>query len=459
MRLSAIVLAAGLGTRMKSSFPKVLHKIYDKPIIHFVLESLSQLYPEKIIIVVSPQANTIKDFIENNFSNVIFAIQEEQKGTADALKSGVTLLKDSENTILVVNADTPFISPKTLQNLLDLHQSYSEDISFITFRAKNPHGYGRIIRKNGKVIKIVEDTNADKEQKKIKEVNSGIYAIKFSSLRLLDDIKINSGKNEYYLTDIIEIGISKGYKVGAHLIANEEELVGINTREDLHTAFHYLKEKIAKEWLNNGVTILDLSSTFIHPDVQIGKDSIIYPNVFLEGKTIIGKECKIYPNTRIVDSIIGNNVIIKDCSVIESSQIMDGATIGPFTHIRPDSIIGAMSKIGNFVEIKKSTLGRGVKASHLSYLGDSEIGNNVNIGAGTITCNYDGESKNKTIIEDDSFIGSDTQLVAPLKVGKGAYIAAGSTITKDVPAGALAVSRTKQRNIEGWTNRKKRKND
>lgn len=459
MRLSAIVLAAGLGTRMQSSLPKVLHKIYDKPIIHFVLESLSQLHPEEIIIVVSPQANTIKDFIENNFSKVIFAIQEEQKGTADALKSGVALLKDSENTILVVNADTPLISPKTLQNLLDLHQSYSEDISFITFKAKNPHGYGRIIRENGKVIKIVEDTNANKQQKKIKEVNSGIYAIKFSSLRLLDDIKINSEKNEYYLTDIIEIGVSKGYRVGAHLIANEEELVGINNREDLHTAFNYLKEKIAKEWLNNGVTILDINSTFINPDVQIGKDSIIYPNVFLEGKTIIGKECKIYPNTRIVNSIIGNNVIIKDCSVIESSQIMDGATIGPFTHIRPDSIIGAMSKIGNFVEIKKSILGRGVKASHLSYLGDSEIGNNVNIGAGTITCNYDGESKNKTIIEDDSFIGSDTQLVAPLKVGKGAYIAAGSTITKDVPAGALAVSRAKQRNIEGWTNRKKRKND
>ncbi|MCX7913902.1 MAG: bifunctional UDP-N-acetylglucosamine diphosphorylase/glucosamine-1-phosphate N-acetyltransferase GlmU [Thermodesulfovibrionales bacterium] len=456
MRLTAIILAAGLGIRMKSSIPKVLHKIYDKPIIHYIIETLHQLQPEKIIIVINEDSHILRNSLENTFPSLTFAIQQDQKGTADALKAGISQLKDFQGIVLVVNGDTPFISLQTLRNLLDLNKSNSEDISFVSFIAKNPEGYGRVIRRDGRVIKIVEEKNATKKQKEIQEVNSGIYAIKSSLLELLNYIKIDPKKGEYFLTDLVEIAASKGYRVGAHNIANEEELIGINTREDLHLALHYLKKRIAKTWLSNGVTILDINTAFIHPDVQIGRDTVIYPNVFLEGRTIIGQDCKIYSNTRILNSVLGNNVFIKDCCVIESAQIMDGTIIGPFAHIRPDSIIGPMSKVGNFVEIKKSVLGRGVKASHLSYLGDSEIGNNVNIGAGTITCNYDGRSKYKTTIEDDVFVGSDTQLVAPVRVGRGAYIGSGSTITKDVPAGSLAVSRAKQKNIEGWVYRKRK---
>ncbi len=457
MRLATVTLAAGLGTRMKSHLPKILHKIYDKPIIQYVIESLLPLSPEKSVVVVSSGFEAVENYLKDY--PVVFAVQEKQKGTADALKSGVGKLEKFDGVVLVVNGDTPLITSEVLRNFIDLHKNNSDDISILSFIANGSHSYGRIIRSGDEVLKIIEDRDADETQKKINEVNSGIYAFKSHILKLLDDIKINEKKGEYYLTDIVDITVSKGYKVCAHNIASESELTGINTREDLYNAFNYLRDRISKKWLDNGVTILDKNTAFIHPNVQIGTDTIIYPNVYLEGKTIIGSNCTIYPNTRIVNSIIAHNVIIKDSSIIESSEIMENAVIGPFAHIRPDSIIGQSSKIGNFVEIKKSVLGSGVKASHLSYLGDSEIGSNVNIGAGTITCNYDGRLKHKTIIEDDVFIGSDTQLVAPVKVGKGSYVGAGSTITKDVPSGALAASRVKQKNIEGWAERKKKKND
>jgi bifunctional UDP-N-acetylglucosamine pyrophosphorylase/glucosamine-1-phosphate N-acetyltransferase len=269
-------------------------------------------------------------------------------------------------------------------------------------------------------------------------------------LSLLKEIKMNSLKGEYYLTDIVGIAARRGYGVGSHLLGDETELTGINSRRELCMAGLYLRDKIVSKWFDKGVSFIDPKSVMIDPDASIGMDTVIYPNVFIEGKSMIGTNCRIYPNTRIIDSTIGNNVIIKDSSVIESSNIKDRAAVGPFAHLRPGSIIGTSAKIGNFVEIKKSVIGNGTKASHLSYLGDAEIGDNVNIGAGTITCNYDGINKYKTVIEEGAFIGSDTQLVAPVKVGKGAYIGAGSTITKDVPPMALAVSRTSQKNLEKW---------
>ncbi len=446
MKLAIIILAAGLGTRMKSSLPKVLHKIYDKPIIQYVIEALMRLSPEKSIVVVGSEGEIIINFLKSY--PVSFAMQKQQKGTADALKYGIAKIEGFEGVILVVNGDTPLIDSAVLQKFIDLHISNSEDISILSFIAKGSHSYGRIIRAGDNVIKIIEDRDADESQKKINEVNSGIYAFKPHILKLLDDIKINEKKGEYYLTDIVDLAVVKKYKVCAHNIASEDQLAGINTREDLCNAFNYLKLRVINKWLDKGVTLLDKNTTFIHPDVQIGTDTIIYPNVHLEGKTVIGSNCIIYPNSRIVDTIIADNVTIKDSSVIELSEIMEDATIGPFAHIRPQSIIGPSSKIGNFVEIKKSVLGKGVKASHLSYLGDSEIGSNVNIGAGTITCNYDGKLKHKTIIEDDVFIGSDTQLVAPIKVGKGSYVGAGSTITKEVPPSSLAISRSPQKNLK-----------
>lgn len=446
MKLAIVVLAAGQGTRMKSSLPKVLHKIYDKPIINYVLDALMSIPHEKAIVVVGANGEAISNALKEY--PVTLAIQREQKGTADALKSSLHLLEGFQGEVFVMSGDTPLIESDVIERFLDLHINNSEDLSILSFIPKGRHSYGRIIRTGDSVLKIIEDKDADEAQKKINEVNSGIYAFKSSLLNLLDEIKINEKKGEYYLTDIVELAVKKGYKVCAHNIASEEQLAGINSREDLCNAINYLKQRIVNKWLDNGVTILEKNTTFIHPDVQIGIDTTIYPNVYLEGKTKIGSNCIIYPNSRIVDTIIADNVIVKDSTVIESSEILEHSTIGPFAHIRPQSRIGPSSKIGNFVEIKKSILGKGVKASHLSYLGDAEIGNNVNIGAGAITCNYDGKMKHKTIIEDDVFIGSDTQLVAPVKIGKGSYVGAGSTITKEVPSSSLAISRTPQKNLK-----------
>lgn len=449
MRLAAVILAAGLGTRMKSSTPKVLHSILGKPIIQYVFESLAALSPAKSIVVVGSNDVEIRNALKPH--PVIYAVQKDPKGTADALNTAMLELQGFSGALLVVNGDTPLITSSILKELIKLHINNSEDISVLSFTAGSSHSYGRILKENGSVKAIIEDRDANEEQKRITEANSGIYAFSSHITTLLNEIKINEPKGEFYLTDIVEIAVKKGYSVGAHNIASEEQLMGINTREDLHKAIHYLRKSIAEKWLGKGVSILDTNTVFIHPDVEIGIDTIIYPNVYLEGETIIGANCTIYPNTRIVDSIIADGVIIKDSTVIESSEIKENSVVGPFTHIRPASVIGPSSKIGNFVEIKKSVLGFGVKASHLSYLGDSEIGSNVNIGAGTITCNYDGKIKHKTIIQDDVFIGSDTQLVAPVKVGKGSYIGAGSTITKDVPPLSLAVSRVPQKNIKKRT--------
>lgn len=453
MSLSTVILAAGLGTRMKSLIPKVLHRIYDKPMIQYVVESIAPLKSKNNIIVISPNTTAIKDALRGY--PMVFSVQKEPKGTADALKTAQKALKNFQGTVLILNGDTPLISASTLQKFLRLHRHNREDISIISFIAECPHSYGRIIRNGGTVKEIIEDKDADEEQKKIKEVNSGIYAMKSDMLKLLKEIKINEAKGEYYLTDIVDIAVKKGYKVGAHILGNETEFVGINTREDLYKARIFLNERILSNCMDNGVSFIDKTSVFIHPESKIGMDTVIYPNVHIEGKTIIGAGCIIYPNTRIVNCIIGDNVIIKDSTVIELSTIKDNASIGPFAHIRPGSIIGSSAKIGNFVEVKKSIIGSGTKASHLSYLGDAEIAENVNIGAGTITCNYDGKNKHKTIIEKDVFIGSDTQIVAPVKIGKGAYVGAGSTIVTDVPPGSLAVSRAEQRNIEEWAIKRK----
>lgn len=451
--IAVVVLAAGAGTRMKSSTPKILHKIFGKPIIQYVLDSIKDLGTENNIVVLNPQ---IKE-VENNLKNypLKFVYQEMPLGTADALKTARRYLKGFTGSVLVLNGDTPLVETETLKDLVRLHKENKEDISFISFIVDGKHSYGRVFRQGKSVMAIIEDKDATEGQKAIKEVNSGIYAIRSELLKLLDKIKINEKKGEYYLTDIVKIAVDKGYTVSAHILSNEKELTGINTRLDLHNAGLYLRDRIVNKWMEKGVTFIDKNSVFIHPDVKIGMDTIIYPNVFIDGKSTVGSNCVIYPNTRIIDSKIADNVVIKDSTVIESSIVEEGAIIGPFAHIRPESFIGQKVKIGNFVEIKKSKIGMGTKASHLSYLGDAEIGKNVNIGAGTITCNYDGKKKNKTVIEDNVFIGSDTQLVAPVKIGKDAYIGAGSTITKDVPPESLGISRTPQKNIEGWARKKK----
>ncbi|TAN41258.1 MAG: UDP-N-acetylglucosamine diphosphorylase/glucosamine-1-phosphate N-acetyltransferase [Nitrospirae bacterium] len=452
MNVAVVILAAGLGTRMKSSLPKVLHKVCGKPMVRLVAEAAAALKPEKIIVVVGPESEGIRAALSG--LSVEFGVQKRPLGTGDALKVAMSSLRGFQGDVLVLGGDTPLISFLTLRLFLAHHRKMREDISLLSFRVTGSHSYGRIVRDGNRVDAIVEDRDANEEQKKIEEVNSGIYAIKHSCLELVKRIKINKAKGEYYLTDIVKLAVDKGLRVGGHALSDELELSGINTRQELHAAEKFMQRKIVSAWMSKGVSFIDAESVFIHQGAELGADTIIYPNVLIEGETTIGRGCVLYPSVRIAGCRIGNDVAIKDSTVIEESTVMDGAVVGPFAHIRPQSVIGPSVKIGNFVEIKKSVLGAGTKASHLSYLGDAEIGKNVNIGAGTITCNYDGKNKNKTVIEDDVFIGSDTQLIAPVSVKRGAYVGAGSTITKDVPAEALAVSRAEQRIIAGWAKKK-----
>lgn len=448
MKLSAVVLAAGLGTRMKSSLPKVLHPLFGKPMVRHVVETLLELGSEKTIVVTGPNGEGIRCALRG--FPVSFAVQKEPLGTGDALKSAAKRLRGFRGTVLVVSGDTPLVKTSTLKSLLKLHRRSRQDLSLISFVAGESHSYGRIIRTGKKVSAIVEDKNATEEEKKIREVNSGIYAIEHRLLGLLNKITVNKVKGEYYLTDLVGLSVAAGCRTAAFMLGDERQLTGINTREDLYRATHYLREEIISGFMENGVKFVDRSSVFIDPEASIGAETVIYPNVHIEGRTAVGSGCIIYPNSRIAGSTIGNKVVVKDSTVIEESAVCEGASVGPFAHVRPGSVIGAHAKIGNFVEVKKSVIGAGTKASHLSYLGDAEIGERVNIGAGTITCNYDGSRKHKTLIGADAFIGSDTQFVAPVSIGEGAFVGAGSTITEDVPPLALALSRTAQRNIEEW---------
>jgi len=453
MKIAVVILAAGRGERMNSALPKVLHVIFDKSMLQCVLDSAEKLRPSRIIAVVGKNFKEIKKSVKSG--NMVFALQKKPNGTGGALSSAKAALKDFKGTILVLNGDVPLVTPETLKKFLSLHRTGGNHISLISFAAANPDSYGRILRdRSGRISAIIEDKDATGEQRKITEVNSGVYAIESGVLSLLKEIPINRAKGEYYLTDIIGIAANKGCKVNAYRIGSEDELMGVNTVSELLKARKIFRRRLAEAWIKKGVAFLDHDSVFISDSVAIGKNSIIYPDVCLEGRTEIGKGCTIYPNVRIIDSVIKDGAVVKDSTVIEGSVVRAKAEVGPFAHIRPGCDIGSEAKIGNFVELKKSVIGDRTKASHLSYLGDASIGKGVNIGAGTITCNYDGKKKSKTTIEDGVFIGSDTQLVAPVRVGRGAYIGAGSTITRCVPAMSLSVSRTEQRNIEGWAKKK-----
>ncbi len=457
MKVSCVILAAGSGTRMKSSVPKVLHRVCGIPMIQSVVMTASGLRPEHIIIVAGRHFDRIKEAVSG--SNISFALQSEPKGTGHALSCARKALGDFQGTVIVLNGDTPLINPRTISKFLSLHRKRKNAVSVISFIAADPAEYGRIIRNSsGTAVSITENKDADHEQKKICEVNSGIYAIEHTALHLLDEIRMNAGKKEYYLTDIISLSARRGYRTEAFCIGQEDEFMGVNTRQELFRASEVMRKNTVDALADKGVIFMDPGSVFIHPCCRIGQDTTIYPNVHIEGRTTIGKGSVVYPNVRIIDSRIGNGVAIKDSSVIECSQVRDKASVGPFAHLRPGSDIGPGAKVGNFVEMKKAVIGRGSKASHLSYIGDAKVGKGVNIGAGTITCNYDGMNKHLTVIRDGVFIGSDSQLVAPVKVGKGAYIGAGSTITKDVPSGSLALSRAPQRNIMKWAKKRMKKN-
>jgi bifunctional UDP-N-acetylglucosamine pyrophosphorylase/glucosamine-1-phosphate N-acetyltransferase len=456
MKPTIVILAAGLGTRMKSGLAKALHPLAGRPMIQHILGPALEVDPEKIIIVLGHQADRVRKACEEYKTE--FVLQAEQLGTGHAVRQAKEAITAAAGPVMILCADTPLLTSGTLKALIELHVKSCSAVTLITATVENPFGYGRVVRGKSGVTRVVEEKDATLTQKKIREVNAGIYCFeKRFLLSSLEGIGKNNAQGEYYLPDTVELAREKRLMVSALPCDDPDEVMGVNSRYDLSRAEKIIGSRINRKWMLAGVTMFDPDSVFIGSDVSLGRDTILYQNVRLEGKTTIGEACIVYPGTRIVNSAIGNNVSVRDCCVIEESDISSGASVGPFAHLRPDSIIGEKAKIGNFVEIKKSTIGEGSKANHLAYIGDADIGKDVNIGAGVITCNYDGFAKYPTVIEDGVFVGSDAQLVAPVKIGHGALIAAGATITRDVPADALAISRTDQEIREGFASRRRKR--
>jgi bifunctional UDP-N-acetylglucosamine pyrophosphorylase/glucosamine-1-phosphate N-acetyltransferase len=456
-KLLALVLAAGKGTRFKSDRIKVLHPMLGKPMIHLVVDCMHALRPEAVHIVVGHQKDEI---MKEGFSKPVqFIHQEKQLGTAHAVLAAKKVLQShKDNDVLVINGDLTLIRPETLRPMLERHRREKNTLTFLTADMENPTGFGRVTYHENNVIRIFEEKDATPAQRKIKEVNVGVYLFKIDNLlKALPKISDKNIKGEFYLTDIIEIMSQREGRVGVHKAPTEQEIVGINDRYELAQAVEILRQRKIISLAKSGVTICDPSTTWIDLDVKIGRDTTLYSSVILEGKTVIGQGCTIYPFVHVKDSRIGHDVKILSSTMIEESTIERGAQIGPFTHLRPKSQVKSSAKVGNFVEMKNTVFGRGSKAGHLSYLGDAEISENVNIGAGTITCNYDGEKKHKTIIGKGAFIGSGTEIVAPVRIGKDSYVGAGSTITKNVSPGALAVSRSRQVEKPGWGKKKRKK--
>jgi bifunctional UDP-N-acetylglucosamine pyrophosphorylase/glucosamine-1-phosphate N-acetyltransferase len=448
----SVILAAGKGTRMKSDLVKVLHPLLGVPMLSYPVElSLQGIKAEKTILVVGHQADKIKERFKD--SKIHFVLQEEQLGTGHAVLQALPFLQSFHGTVLILCGDVPLVKLETLHSFIDTFRRNESNLSVLTAVVENPSGYGRIIRgPTGWLERIVEEKDASEEEKLIREINTGIFCVKASFLiDGLKEIGQENAQGEYYLTDLVEIGRKRGLRCSAHIVEDPVEVMGINSRVDLAVAHEVLRQEKVKELMLSGVTILDPKTTYVDQTVEIGKDTVLYPNCVLQGKTKIGERCIIESNIKISDSILGNEVTIRPSSVITESRIEEGAVIGPFAHLRPLTEIKSKAKIGNFVEVKKSVIGRGTKANHLTYIGDSLVGEEANIGAGTIVCNYDGFEKHQTIIGDRVFVGSNVELVAPVKVGSRSSIGAGTTVTKDIPEGALAISRVRQKNIKGWS--------
>ncbi|MBB6455243.1 bifunctional UDP-N-acetylglucosamine pyrophosphorylase/glucosamine-1-phosphate N-acetyltransferase [Salirhabdus euzebyi] len=449
----AIVLAAGQGTRMKSSLYKVLHPVCGKPMVQHVVDQLNDLHLSKVITVVGHGAEKVKDHLGERSE---FVLQEEQLGTGHAVMKAEPLLRNLEGTTLVVCGDTPLLTAKTLESLVLKHEEENAKVSVLTAQLEDPTGYGRVVRNSSdEVEKIVEHKDANPEELTIGEINTGTYCFDNRALfEALQHVSNDNSQGEYYLPDVIEILKVKNEKIVAYKTNDFEETIGVNDRVALAQAEKSMRERVNFQHMKNGVTLIDPDNTYIGMDVQIEQDVVIYPGCNLYGETIIKSHAVIGPNTEIKDCEIGEGTTVRQ-SVAHESKIGANVQVGPYAHIRPASDIGNDVKVGNFVEIKKSTFGDGSKASHLSYIGDADVGKDVNIGCGTITVNYDGLNKYKTIIEDDSFIGCNSNLVAPVTIKKGAYVAAGSTITKDVPEKSLSIARSRQTNKEGYVDRLK----
>ena len=447
--INAVILAAGEGTRMKSKMPKVLHEVMGRPMVKRVVDIAKDLEAKNICVVTGHMSETVQEALKDE--GVSFAVQEKQLGTGHAVMQAEEYINENED-VLILYGDTPLIKAETLEKLIEYHRSENNGVSIISAIVEDSAGYGHIIRdKDGNFVKNVEYKDATPEEKLVKEINSGIYCFKGSSLKkALKLITNDNAQGEYYLPDALEIILKSGEKVNAMTIGDVTEFFGVNNRVQLAQANKIMQKRINEKHMLNGVTIIDPTDTYIADDVEIGMDTIIYPGCVLEGKTVIGDDCKIGPDTRLTDMTLAPNVTIQYTVAMES-EIGSGTKVGPFAYIRPNSKIGENIKIGDFVEVKNSVIGNGTKVSHLTYIGDSDVGERINFGCGTVTVNYDGHKKFRTTIEDDVFIGCNANLVAPVTLKKGSYVAAGSTITKDVPEKSLAVARNRQTNIDGWT--------
>jgi bifunctional UDP-N-acetylglucosamine pyrophosphorylase/glucosamine-1-phosphate N-acetyltransferase len=456
--LHVVILAAGKGTRMKSSRPKVLHSLAGRTLIEHILRTVDGLRADSVVAVVGHGADEVRSALASRPS-LQFALQSPQLGTGHALLQTESLLAGKAGTVLLLYADVPLLQTSTLSRLLEHHRASRASATVLTMELDEPYGYGRIVRDaGGRVQRIVEERDASGPERALTEVNSGIYCFDLKPLfESLHQLATDNAQGEYYLTDLVMLYRQRNLSVETLALESAVELRGVNSRVDLADLSRILRDRKNQEVMVGGATLEDPASTSIDADVTIGLDTVIGPGVRLQGATTIGEGSHVHAGCRISNAVVGSGVTILDYCVITDARIEDGARVGPFAHLRPQSVLGEGAQVGNFVELKKTTLGRKSKANHLAYLGDATIGENVNIGAGTITCNYDGVAKHPTTIGDGAFIGSDSQLIAPVRIGAGAYVAAGSSITTDVPADALGISRAQQDNKIGWAAKRRAK--
>ena len=450
---TSVILAAGMGTRMKSKMPKVLHKVCGKPLSMWVIDASKAAGADKVCAVVGHKAETVKEVLGDVCE---FALQAEQKGTGHAVMQAIDVIKNSKGEVVILNGDTPLITAETINKAIEYHKNNGNQATVITAILDDATGYGRIVRDNdGSVLKIVEQKDASEEEKKINEVNSGMYVFDAQSLvYALDKITPNNAQGEYYLTDTLEILLSAGKKIGGYAISDNDEIRGINDRVQLNEAEKIMQKRINEYHMRNGVTMRNPESVYIEDGVEIGNDTEICQNVTIKSGTKIGSDCVIGSGSMLDRAVIHDGVDVLS-SVILESEVDEGTHVGPFAYIRPNCHVGKEVKVGDFVELKNSNIDDGTKISHLTYIGDSDVGKRVNFGCGTVTCNYDGKKKYRTTIGDDCFVGCNTNFVSPINVGDGVYIAAGSTITEDIPENSLSIARARQVNKEGWKDKRK----
>jgi bifunctional UDP-N-acetylglucosamine pyrophosphorylase/glucosamine-1-phosphate N-acetyltransferase len=453
--LGVILLAAGQGTRMKSAFPKVLHPLGGKPLFLHPLATAKELMPRRVVIIIGHGADAVRLVYPGR--DVDWVIQEQQLGTGHAVLCAKEAFRDFRGDVLILSGDVPLIKNCTLRALLEQHRSSRAALTLLTASLENPQGYGRILRAaDGSIAAIVEEKDASDRQREISEINAGVYVASAAFLfAALDGVKNHNRQGEYYLPDIVAIALSQGNGVKTMRVEDALEIMGVNTREELAFMEKHLREAINQKWMLAGVTLKDPDTTYIDESVIIGKDTVIGPNTQLRGKTVIGERCQIDGSAFLTDMEIGDEVQLKFSVVMTASRVDDGAIVGPFAQLRPGTHLGRNVHIGNFVEAKAANVGEGTKASHLTYLGDVTIGRDTNIGAGTITCNYDGFQKYQSKIGDRVQVGSDSTLIAPVTLGDDVYVATATTVRHDVPAGALVFNPREQKVRDGWTGRKR----